>query len=274
MSTQISPQVQDYLAYGLILTFGVLHGANDITLISSLSNKNPTRKLLGMYLGAMGLVTFFFLISRGFALVFFILISAYHFGEQHLGSRMEYPSRYRHALFLCYGLVILFLIFNLKLNETIAIISDASGWVFANEVFQSILIVALVGLLIIAFKMVREKELRINVIKELFYLMVLAIVFANSSLVWGFAIYFILWHSIPSLYDQIGVLYGKATKYTFIAYLKSSYIYWLISILGLLVLYGLLKDRVDFFITVVLYVLAAITFPHVMVMSKLERLKK
>ena len=80
LSTQISPQVQDYLAYGLILTFGVLHGANDITLISSLSNKNPTRKLLGMYLGAMGLVTFFFLISRGFALVFFILISAYHFG--------------------------------------------------------------------------------------------------------------------------------------------------------------------------------------------------
>lgn len=226
-----------------------------------------------MYLGAVGLVSILFLISKGLALGFFIIISAYHFGEQHFGSCVKNNDQLRTPLFLLYGLTILFMIFTIRLDESINVISDVSGWVFSKNLFLTVLISVSIGLLAVAFILIRRGTLHVNAIKELFYLLVLAIVFANSSLIWGFAIYFIFWHSIPSLNDQIDVLYGKATKSNFLKYLKTSSVYWLISIVGLFLLYWLLKDSVDFFITVVLYVLAAITFPHVLVMSKVGAFK-
>ncbi|MEM8928714.1 MAG: beta-carotene 15,15'-dioxygenase, partial [Bacteroidota bacterium] len=65
LSTQLSFVVQDYIAYACILTFGVLHGANDITLIASLTKrKESKKKLLLTYLGAIMLVTLLFVISR------------------------------------------------------------------------------------------------------------------------------------------------------------------------------------------------------------------
>jgi len=227
-----------------------------------------------MYLGAVLLVSLLFLVSKGLALLFFIGISAYHFGEQHLGEYLQGTSKLRIPLHLFYGLLILFMIFTIKINEVVKVIADVSGWILEERWFVNTLILVSVGLVLVGFKLINDGSLKINPIKELFYLGVLALVFANSSLIWGFAIYFIFWHSLPSMRDQLNFLYGKATKNVFLKYLKTSSVYWLISITGLLILYWLLKDSVDFFITVVLYVLAAITFPHVLVMSKVEALKK
>ena len=266
--------IQDYVAYGLILSFGVLHGANDITLISSLSiGKKPVRKLLLTYLGAMALVTVFFLISKGLALLFFILISAYHFGEQHLGKYLVENTKMRPFLFTAYGLLILLIIFNIKVENVIPVIADVSGISLSANLFQITLISTSLILLVISIYLLQRKFLQINPIKEFFYLGVLGLVFANSSLVWGFATYFILWHSLPSMNDQLGHLYGDVNKKSFLKYLKSSALYWFASIAGLGILYWLLRDSVDYFITVVLYVLAAITFPHVIVMSKVEALR-
>ena len=275
LSTQLTAAVQDYVAYGLILTFGILHGANDITLISSMSNnKDSSRGLLLVYLGAIGVVSLLFLISKGLALLFFILISAYHFGEQHLGGHVRKESKLKTLLFLLYGFVILFMIFSIKINEVVFVIADVSGWVLEKSMFWKALLLVSIILVSTVFKLAKNRVLKINAIKEMFYLGVLAIVFANSSLAWGFAIYFVFWHSLPSLKDQLDFLYGQATKNEFWKYLKTSSLYWFISVVGLFGLYWFLNDRVDFFITVVLYVLAAITFPHVLVMSKVESLKR
>lgn len=156
----------------------------------------------------------------------------------------------------------------------IIVIADVSGWVLEKSMFWKALTLISILLVLATYKLIRDGALSINPIKEIFYLGVLAIVFANSSLVWGFAIYFIFWHSLPSLKDQLHFLYGQATKNEFFMYLRTSSLYWFISIVGLFGLYLLLRDSVDFFITVILYVLAAITFPHVLVMSKVESLKR
>ncbi len=275
LSTQLGATAQDYLAYTLILTFGVLHGANDITLITSLTKrKDSNGKLLFIYLGAIVLVTFLFVVSKGIALIFFILISAYHFGEQHFSHHLTKESRISRPLFITYGATILFMIFFIKLNEVLNVIKDVSGWMLDESFIVGALIVVSIGTVVCCFRLIKDGILKINPIKELFYLIVLGITFANASLVWGFAIYFIFWHSLPSMRDQLNFLYGRANRSNFVSYLKTSSLYWLISILGLGVLYWLLRDSVDYFITVILYVLAAITFPHVLVMSKVEAIKK
>lgn len=275
LSTQLSSLAQDYVAYAFILTFGVLHGANDITLIASLTGKKDVNKqLLVTYLGAVLLVTFLFIISRGVAFLFFILISSYHFGEQHLSHHLKRNSSLSVLLYVLYGAVILFMIFSIKINEVLIVIEEVSGWLVEKNGIIGGLVAVSIGTVVVVYKLIKDRVLDINPFKELFYLVVLGITFANSSLVWGFAIYFILWHSFPSLKDQLHFLYGQASKSNFMSYLKTSSVYWAISIAGLGVLYWFLKDSVDYFITIVLYVLAAITFPHVLVMSRVEAIKK
>ena len=92
-----------------------------------------------------------------------------------------------------------------------------------------------------------------------------------AALLWAFAIYFIVWHSIPSLIDQTKALYGESSKMNFINYIKSSIIYWLISIVGVIILYVLTIYFQINFITIFFAFLAAITVPHVIVMYLLNK---
>ena len=106
LSTQLSPVVQDYIAYGLILTFGILHGANDLALISSLRKDNQGfMPSLLRYLAIIGLVSVVFMLSTSLTLLLFVLISGYHFGEQHFSSHVKGVPGLRFVLFLTYYFV-------------------------------------------------------------------------------------------------------------------------------------------------------------------------
>ena len=107
-----------------------------------------------------------------------------------------------------------------------------------------------------------------NAIEQLFYLLLLCIIFKVSGLIWGFTIYFIFWHSIPSLYDQIKFLYGNYSFSNFKKYFISAFIYWITSLLGISVLFLISKDWV-IFDALFFSFLAAITFPHAIVIVKM-----
>lgn len=273
LSTQLSSGLQDYLAYSFILTFGVLHGANDIVLIrKQYQNLNTTGAIIP-YILVISLVTLLFLYSKALVLAVFIVISGYHFGEQHLRERLTNSHWFHRFFFTFYGLTILFMIFYANIVEVQQIIYDVTGYLFLSGYIKIGLYINLIGLSISVAFLKFKKVLRINLVKELFMFFVFYIVFNVASLLWAFSIYFILWHSIPSLKDQMEVLYGSSKPSYLMDYVKSSWIYWVVSILGLFILYLLLQKHIDYFISVVLYLLAAITFPHVIVMSKLEKNK-
>jgi uncharacterized membrane protein SpoIIM required for sporulation len=70
------------------------------------------------------------------------------------------------------------------------------------------------------------------------------------------------------LKDQIVVLHKEFNKQNVLLYLKNSFLYWLISITSLFGLYYFL-DNDKLFISMFFSFLAAITFPHVIVMFNL-----
>jgi Brp/Blh family beta-carotene 15,15'-monooxygenase len=113
-----------------------------------------------------------------------------------------------------------------------------------------------------------HNEVKKNILEQLFYLVVLMVIFKSSSLIWGFAIYFIFWHSIPSLHDQIIFLYGNYSLDHFKKYVKTAFWYWVLSIIGITVLYVLAKDLV-IFDALFFSFLASITFPHALVILKM-----
>jgi Brp/Blh family beta-carotene 15,15'-monooxygenase len=168
-------------------------------------------------------------------------------------------------------MVIFFLLFYVNEQEVTPIIEKITGVLLKKEVYLYTLIACFVGFIGIYMWWVYKKQLRVNIIKELFFLLVFFIVFKTASLLWAFSIYFVVWHSIPSLKDQIQYLYGTVNKASFMKYLKTSFLYWMVSMAGLAVLYYFFQDNEGLFLTIMIYFLAAITFPHVLVMTRLNR---
>ncbi|MBT8297790.1 MAG: Brp/Blh family beta-carotene 15,15'-dioxygenase [Maribacter sp.] len=274
LSTTFPDFIQSYMAYSLILTFGVLHGANDITLIVKSKKERPDKqvfkKILLYYIVTVLVILGVFVLYPPLALLLFILFSGYHFGEQHFGSKMKNSGIGPSVMYTSYGLVILFMIFLIRVNEVTIIIEEVSALILSKQLFTSILAVSAIIFIGSLFFFWYTKQLNVKVYEELFYILIFYIIFNTASLIWGFCIYFILWHSIPSLVDQMKYLYGDSSKSTLITYLKSSWVYWLVSVLGLGLLFLFFGNDHQFFISILLYFLAAITFPHVIVMSRLK----
>ena len=124
-------------------------------------------------------------------------------------------------------------------------------------------------LVILTYLMTKKHvDFKKHIIEQLFYLVLLCVIFKSSSLIWGFTIYFIFWHSIPSLNDQIKFLYGKYSFHNFKLYVKSAFLYWILSLIGITILYFVAIDLVVFD-ALFFSLLASITFPHAIVILKM-----
>jgi hypothetical protein len=277
IDSYVPDEYQIYVGFLLIFSFGILHGANDLSLIKNINSQNKAEsywKILIYYVCIVlsGAVLFYILPSL--ALLLFILVSGYHFGEQHWNSKLKEENYFLKVAFeLCYGLVMLFMLFVFHLKEVERIVCDITSLSVSSFVIETAFYILLFCLvvtgLILYFKYKAYKE---PPIVELFYLVVFAIVFKTSSLIWGFALYFIFWHSIPSILDQMEFLYGSISQKTFKLYFKSAVIYWLVSLAGITFLYFIFRD-LKLFDALFFSFLASITFPHVLVIEKMFRKK-
>ena len=274
LDSLLSNNAQIIVGFILILTFGILHGANDLLLIKKIDiNKEQIsfQKTLLYYIIVVGLGSLLFWIIPWFALLLFIIVSGYHFGEQQW-ENLEKSSLFKVFEFT-YGLFILMLLFIFHIEEVQEVIQNITSVLVPESYFivgLAINIVALVALGI--YYSTKLIEFKNRVLLETFYLVVFAVLFRVSSLIWGFAIYFIIWHSIPSIINQIKYLNGEFNKKNFWKYIKSAFVYWLISLIGIATLYLLFKD-IKIFNALFFSFLAAITFPHVLVIFILFKKK-
>lgn len=266
------------LGFVLIFSFGMIHGSNDILIIKRLSNapKDNFLKVLLTYLFVVSLAIIFFYFVPELALLFFVLFSSYHFGEQHWENKMNNLSeRLKRVFFFSYGLLILYLVFYFNIESVIGIIYDITGFKIINIYTSEVIPILIVVLSLISSVAIYKKNIDIkSFLREIFLILVLSIIFNASSLIWGFTIYFIIWHSIPSLVDQISFIYGSFNKSNILRYTKDALPFWLVSILGIFILFLVFKDEKHFHSLFFAFI-AAVTFPHAIVMlemfSKKER---
>lgn len=257
----------------LILSFGILHGANDIAIISKtfkqLKNK-PLVFLIIFYLTFVLSFALFFTFLPDFALLFFIILSAYHFGEQHWNEILLKSNRFINSIFFFfYGSLIFTLIFYFHQVEVERIVGNIIGYPINLDLLQNLLFALGIAIVLISTYYYRtNKAFKSQLAEQILYLLVLTIIFRVSDLIWSFAIYFVLWHSLPSLNDQIKYIHGEVNKSSIILYFKKSFWYWLVSVLGLGLFFWLFKDA-KIFEALLFSFIAAITFPHVMVIAKM-----
>lgn len=272
LTSYLSEVNQEILGFTLIFTFGILHGANDLVLISQLKigKKSKFIKILLSYVTIVLISALLFTKIPMVALVLFILVSSYHFGEQHWQVILRDGTILLIKLFqFNFGLLLLMLLFSFNKQAVIQIVNKITNIIVTEyEINVALLITIGVFLVNSILLMKTSTSFKKNAIEQLFYLLLLCIIFKVSGLIWGFTIYFIFWHSIPSLNDQIKFLYGNYSFSNFKKYFKSAFIYWIISLLGISVLFLISKDWV-IFDALFFSFLAAITFPHAIVIVKM-----
>ena len=154
------------------------------------------------------------------------------------------------------------------------IVSEITGYEMTNLYSQIVLAIlgSFIGLVLIIEFLTKRLSIEV-ILKELFTLAVLAIIFSSSSLIWGFSIYFILWHSIPSLIEQITFIYGDVKTDSTLKYCKAALPYWVISLVGMVVLYAIFSGEKQFYALFFAFI-AAVTFPHAVVMLRMFSKKK
>ena len=261
----VPPIFQDVLGVFGIFSIGILHGANDLLILSKkapTSSKNHFKKSFLLYIGVVAFGGLLFFYVSQFALLAFVLVSCFHFGEQHWESSLANKS-YRGVFYFCYGGLVFFLLFCLKYDEVAAVIHQITSLQLSFNFFQ-------IGLLFFGSTfytfIILIKELRKRIFFETLLLVLLSILFYYSSLLFGFAFYFVVWHSFPSLRSQLRFLYNDTGTSSFLKYLKASAIYWVMALFGMGIGYFFIDFNADYFLPLFFSFLAAITFPHVVVM--------
>ena len=262
---------QGVIAFFMILSVGIVHGANDLQLIQKKTQKKSQiffLSSLSLYIGVVLVGIFLFYLLPVFGLLFFVAFSAYHFGEQHLASKISAatPSWLRVSSYVGYGLALFGLLFTLQWGEVhqiIYIISQA----FVSK--QSTEALFFIGLALFLLSAALIPSLRPLVLFELVLLAFIGLLFSKASLLLGFGVYFVVWHSIPSIQDQVKFLYNNKAGSGW-SYFKSSAPYWLLSLIGLFGVYFLFDVHSWEFLPLFFSFLAAITFPHTVVMGWLK----
>lgn len=259
-----------FLAVLGVLTVGILHGANDLSLIKKLGFLKSKSQRFVTY---VCFVLFFSTLLYGipmFALVLFVIISAYHFGEQQWHKYQASSAPRLTIFYFTYGLFLFSFLFYIHNEEVTAVIYQISAVVVPPIFFAIFALTSSVLLSFILFFSI--KSFKDFLMDFLIQTAIILLLFWTTNLLVSFAVYFVFWHSWPSLRDQANALYGP--QGSFKKYLKDAWFYWVLSIIGLSIMYfynaTLGLDPMALFFSF----LAAITFPHVLVIFGLNRLLK
>ena len=277
LSYFITEVYQNILGFILILSVGLIHGANDLLIIKNFSIKESYNSQISYffyYLSIVFLGLIFFYILPSVALLTFVIVSIYHFGEQHWEVTLANTriSRFKKIfLIIFHGLIFFIIIF---MNNIISVNEVLNSFNIPPLYYSYLIITLSSSLIIYVLFLIYLNELREYFINEIIFLILFFLLTINSTLIYGFAIYFIFFHSLLSIKDQVKFIYGNDKSESIKKYITSSLPYFILALTSLLIFYLVVDLQEINLLPIIFTFLAAITFPHVIVIEKMYRHKK
>ena len=263
---------QDIVGFLLILSIGVIHGANDLLIIKKYTRKDSLKSQINYFLYYLGLVLLGFLFFYAFpsiALLSFVLVSIYHFGEQHWESNSFNTNLYKgKKIFpiILHGLTFFLVIFINNIDVVNDVLASFNTIFLDYSVLETLLIIlfSIYMLMLLSFELFRR-----YFIGEFLFFLLLYFLTMNSSLIYGFSVYFIFFHSILSIKDQVNYIYEDDKSKYIKKYLINALPYFLLALFFLVGVYFFVDIESINILPIIFTFLAAITFPHVIVIEKM-----
>ena len=246
-----------------VLIIGIIHGANDLYIISKYSKTTKKRQFGYLFVSYVFFVSIMVLALYNvpqFALLLFVLASSFHFGEQQWHKNSIVKSAKLHLFYIVYGIFLFSLLFFTHQDQTLSIVQEISGLQIAPQILLYMLIGSAVAT--VFFVTLNINQLKSQFLFQFLALIFLVLLFTQTSLLWSFSVYFVLWHSIPSLKEQADVLYPDEAKPIY-KYFRLALPYWILSLVGFGVALIFFRENSASLLSLFFGFLAAITIPHV-----------
>lgn len=196
--------IEPFLVLGMMVVLGLPHGATDHGLFQAL-RMNGSKKRFYMFYGAViGLYGLLWYALPLIAFLLFIALSVYHFGQSNWADIDYGKSVLARGHYLLWGAGVLLTPIVLHAEEAIRIVDAMTGITFPLPERQ-LFFIGVMGILnlliILAAYATKTITGRRGAWEIGGYLLLMALFFTNSLLM-GFTVYFVCWHSLSSARDQ------------------------------------------------------------------------
>lgn len=283
-TSALGEQMSFIVAIALICVIGIPHGATDHLLFFSIAQKLPGNKkklrlkFYATYIGIMSAYGFLWLVSPKLSFLVFILVSFYHFGQENLKDFRWKSTYLKISSFLLSGIFVLATPLLADMQVAWPIIKSIAGIESASfmnfELCRSLAYVTGMAYGCFLFILVISRNVEFSVgIKELVNWAILFMLFLSTPLMMGFAVFFSLWHALPSIMEQIRFLKRNQVKYNVKSHLLNIAPYTLLSVAGIFIGLSLLNDSTLAAKTGIGFMfLSIITLPHILLMDRFHEL--
>ncbi|MEQ8241672.1 MAG: Brp/Blh family beta-carotene 15,15'-dioxygenase [Cyclobacteriaceae bacterium] len=266
------------IAIILILFFGIPHGATDHVLFNVLKTgtleSTPKKAFIVFYLLTMILFALFWYFLPALSLLFFLIISAYHFGETQL-SYWNKSHQLKSIAYLSWGVAVLCIILLSDIERLeyylVGSLITEETLVFVASIKYYLIIVPIV--IFFTLLLIYERK---KVFQEIMDLAMIAILAWLSPLLLSFALFFAFWHSNDAILFQIQRLKTSSLSFSINQWVKLALPYSIISIVGIIIIVGSTYFfKIDTpLITLLFILIALITLPHSLIMSRFIQAKQ
>jgi Brp/Blh family beta-carotene 15,15'-monooxygenase len=208
LSEEIFGQGVLLFSIGLILG-GIPHGAADVYLFQkAFKTSSRPRFFLAYFLVLAGYAALWW-VQPILAFLLFLVISFYHFGQSNW-NYVSFPNQAfaKLANFAWGAMVVLFPVL-LHHEEASEIIYQITGYapVFSTDLrWVTLFFLVLLNCGIPIWLYERENIDKATFRREMVNVLALIGLFLTTPLLLGFAVYFVFWHSISSILDQVQFL--------------------------------------------------------------------
>jgi len=253
----------------IILTIGIPHGAIDHLISNPIFDISSFKFFLIKYLSLIGIYLIVWYFFPLLALLAFLVMSAYHFGQTHF-IHISTPIKLFWLLNISRGGYFLAVILVGNWDTTRLILSSLTSLEFVNE--YKFWVLGIFSILTLFFQTFwGPKWSKTHLIE----LMILGPVLYFTPLLIGFIVYFGFWHSLPSMLKEYDFLrtfktYDTPTKFAF-----QLVPFTLISLVGIAVILFLGIKYLDENELILLFfiLISLISFPHILYMDQFLRKK-
>ena len=256
-----------------ILLFGIPHGAIDHILFFKKKSMSQL-KFYGLYLG---LILIFVLLWLKFPLVsfsFFLVLSAFHFGESQFVDAKLTVRNFNPLLFLFWGLALLATLMYYNISELAALTAyfqDTQSFsvVYKEDLFLYFFTVTNIATIFLLIYLFVKNQISLKRLSsELFLIALIHLTFFLFPFVIGFTLYFVVLHSIRVMNQEYLFFKSEDVSFSLVKFLKLLLPYSLLSIFFTSVL--LILSHIGFlgisipFLSII--IISVITLPHAIVM--------
>ena len=270
--SEISLETQILSASFFILLIGIPHGAIDHILFFKKRSLSQL-KFYSIYLGLILLFLVLWIYLPFWSLLFFLLISAFHFGESQF-SDIDTDKFLKYSLFSFWGIALLSTLMYYNLDELIEITTYFQDTNDLQIIYNESLIIRLFqitnisSLLILSILAIKKRLNLDRFFSELFLILILHITFYLFPFLIAFTMYFVILHSIRVMHQEYMFLKKKNDIFNFLGFIKILAPYSLLSIFFtavIIILYYL--SIIPYSIPLVsIIIISVITLPHAIVM--------